>query len=133
MAADLAQAEAEVSFNYLGQERVPPGGVIHALPTSARTLRSQRQSRPHLLEIFAGAYDDRLEVHWLYSDAVHRRATIERLAGAHVSALQTMVAQAARADGDAYTPSDFPSARLSDGDLETLLGKLAGRRGGPGQ
>jgi len=42
---------------------------------------------------------------WMYSEAVHRRSTIEDLAQRFVEALRSIIGQSPEAGG--FTPSDF--------------------------
>ena len=83
-AAELAAAPAaEVAFNYLGQfDRAVSEGAFFALRGRSRPepRSSGRSPRRHLLEVAARCRRGRLEVGFGYSEGVHRRETVERLA-----------------------------------------------------
>jgi non-ribosomal peptide synthase protein (TIGR01720 family) len=66
-----------------------------------------------------------LQLNWTYSENVHRRATIEKLAQEFIKALQTLVAHCQSPEAGGYTPSDFPEADLSQVELDDLLAKLS--------
>ena len=65
--------------------------------------------------------DGVLQVRWSYSEAVHRRETIERLANDYMAALLAIIRHCQSPEAGGYTPSDFPLAGLSQEDLEKLL------------
>jgi amino acid adenylation domain-containing protein/non-ribosomal peptide synthase protein (TIGR01720 family)/FkbM family methyltransferase len=125
-----ALPQAEVGFNYLGQ-------VDHALPASSPfgltmeavgPSRSLRGARGHLLYITGVVVAGRLQLEWIYSANLYRRATIEALAQDFLQALRSLIAHCQSA-AVPYTPSDFAAFGWSQGDLEAItteLGKLAG-------
>ena len=65
--------------------------------------------------------DGVLQVHWSYSEAVHRRETIERLANDYLTSLLATVRHCQSPEAGGYTPSDFPLAGVSQADLEQIL------------
>jgi amino acid adenylation domain-containing protein len=64
---------------------------------------------------------------WSYSSEVHEQETIAGLASAYVESLREIIAHCASAEAGGYTPSDFPLAQLTSGELEAVLGEQ--RRG----
>jgi amino acid adenylation domain-containing protein/non-ribosomal peptide synthase protein (TIGR01720 family) len=118
--------QPEVSFNYLGQ-------FDQVLPKSASFKIVQGDSGPvcnpqakgyHLLEITGMIMHDCLQVEWMYGAQVHRQATIEKLAQNFLAALRALIEHCQNAEAAGYTPSDFPGAKLSQKDLDKLLGKI---------
>jgi amino acid adenylation domain-containing protein/non-ribosomal peptide synthase protein (TIGR01720 family) len=91
--AALATAnQADVSFNYLGQL---DASLIHSrcfgvAGESIGPTQSPRALRTHRLEINAWVLADSLQVQWVYSENLHRRATIETLAERFLAALRTL-------------------------------------------
>src|SRR6185369_781601 len=74
--------QAQISFNYLGRSGPSLSNdslFVHA-PESTGPSRSPRAKRHHLLEINGAIVDGCLQVVWSYSENVHRRSTVERLA-----------------------------------------------------
>ena len=68
-----------------------------------------------------------LQVQWSYSEAVHRRETIENLAQNYLAALVTIIRHCQSPEAGGYTPSDFPLARVSQSDLDkALIGTKSG-------
>ncbi|GAA3438904.1 amino acid adenylation domain-containing protein [Kutzneria kofuensis] len=64
--------------------------------------------------------DGRLELGWTYSPEVHHPRTVENLAEAMLAGLREIVAHCAEHGG--RTPSDFPLARLSQSEVDTIVG-----------
>src|SRR5262249_7311695 len=71
---------AEVSFNSLAQfDQVLRGGEFRPATESAGAVQDPREKRDHLLAISGMVIDGELRMKWNYSEAVHRRQTIERV------------------------------------------------------
>ncbi|ONI88804.1 hypothetical protein ALI22I_17670 [Saccharothrix sp. ALI-22-I] len=118
----------ELSFNYLGvfdtvtgagplyRERLPLIGADH----------HPDQTRPYLLDVVGLVADGRLEFIWVYSAGIHRESTVRRLADRLVAVLGELVRHCLRDGVGGATPSDFPLARLTQSQLDTVLGDAAG-------
>ncbi|HLM57759.1 MAG TPA: amino acid adenylation domain-containing protein, partial [Pyrinomonadaceae bacterium] len=122
--AALASAPpAQVSFNYLGRvDRAPESASGWTLAGGGvGTTRGRRSRRTHLLEVNAGVYDGELRLDWSYSRDLHDRATVERLAADHLETLRAIVAHCLSPEAGGHTPSDFPLAKLEQGQLDELL------------
>ncbi|EWM19535.1 linear gramicidin synthetase LgrC [Kutzneria sp. 744] len=105
--------DPEISFNYLGQ--FTDDGSIGGSADPG-------QRRPHLLDVVALVQHDKLELTWYFSDQVHSEATVRTLADSMVQALTGIVRHCARPGVGGRTPSDFPLARLSQSDVDGLVG-----------
>ncbi len=115
----------EVSFNYAGAAWEGAGASAPAsVRESTGPPRSPRNRRPHLLAIEAELAGGRLRVHWLYSENLHRRSTIETLAQGFLEALRELVAECRSDRGRGLIPQDFPKAKVNQKDLDTLLARL---------
>jgi amino acid adenylation domain-containing protein/non-ribosomal peptide synthase protein (TIGR01720 family) len=126
-----APPAAEVSFNYLGQlDQALPEGALFALAAEpVGPMQSPRAERGHLLDVVAWVAGGRLHVEWQYGGELYDAATVEGWAAAHLAWLRRLLARCGelRASGEcSYSPSDFPLARLSQADLDRLLGRRAG-------
>ncbi len=127
----------EVVFNYLGQlDRGLAGSSLFA-PAAERggPPRAASQRRTHLLEINGGVSGGRLRLTWTYPPERLARATVEGWGARFRAALAALIAHcrapAEAAPGPtAFTPTDFPQARVSQKDLDTLMKKI-GRRPSP--
>ncbi len=128
-----ALPEPDVSFNYLGQldGLLPTDSPWRVLP-SIGPESSARDRRRYVLSLEGRVLEGRLRFSWIYSGNLHRRGTIARLAGYFEEELRALIAHCRTGDPAPYTPSDFPKARMSKKDLETLVATLKpGNRGGP--
>ena len=120
-----ALPQAELSFNYQGQfDADPDAPWVPAPELSAGPNRAGEGRRAHLLEVDASVTAGCLRVAWTFSTTLHRRATIERVAESFRAALQALVTHCVGAGIRSFTPSDFPAARLSQDQLDTLLSRL---------
>ena len=125
LARELREApRAEISFNYLGQlDQVGDAGaggspLFRLVGEPTGSPRSPRSHLTHLLEVSGHVAGGRLVLTLGYSERVHRRSTIERLAEALSDALRELIAGARGGSGAAVIPSDFPLAEL---DADSLL------------
>jgi non-ribosomal peptide synthase protein (TIGR01720 family) len=121
-----ALPQAQISFNYLGQldQMLTDSSLLkHAAESSGPPL-SGRQERSHLLDLTGMIAGGRLQITWTYSENVHRRETVERLAQKYMSALQSLINHCKSEKAGGYTPSDFPKAGLSQNELDRLLANV---------
>jgi len=116
----------EVSFNYLGQfdQVLSKSSLFKIVQGETGPACHPKVKRHHLLEITGMVLQDRLRVEWMYSEHIHRQTTIENLAKNFMEALQSLIAHCQAAETIGYTPSDFPSAKLNQKDLDKLLNKI---------
>jgi len=114
--------DPEVAFNYLGQfdQVLSTDGRWKWSGMSGGANRHPRGKQPYLVSINARTIDGILQVQWSYSESVHRRATIERLANDYLAALLAIIRHCQSPGAGAYTPSDFPLAGISQADLERI-------------
>ncbi|HEX8131372.1 MAG TPA: amino acid adenylation domain-containing protein, partial [Pyrinomonadaceae bacterium] len=125
VAAQLRSLPApEVSFNYLGQlDGMLDDSSLFAFTTEAggAVTRDAEAGRGVLLEINACVANNRLHVDWTYSEELHTRASVEKLAQEFVSSLHAIILDCLSTEACSYTPSDFPLARLDRQKLDELL------------
>jgi amino acid adenylation domain-containing protein/non-ribosomal peptide synthase protein (TIGR01720 family) len=125
-----AQPRAEVIFNYLGQFNNNPSDdeqATHALylgpaPEDSGPPRSPLQKRRYLFEVSAMVAGEQLHIIWKYSESIHRRSTIERLAGGFVEALRLLIEQSTEAAR--FVSTDFPEIELNQEKVEKALAEL---------
>ena len=121
-----ALPEAQISFNYLGQfhQAFSAEPLMGSAPESSGLVQSKEGYRRYLLEINGLILrDGRLQVEWNYSENIHQRATIERLATEFIQKLQTLIIHCQSPEAMGYTPSDFPLASLESATLDRIIGK----------
>ena len=114
--------EAELSFNYLGQtdQVLNQKAYFRMANESTGAVVSPKAKRKYLIDINAEIEGGRLNVYWSYSENVHRRETIERLAEDYIQALRRITIHCQSPEAGGYTPSDFPLARLNQEELGQL-------------
>jgi len=121
---DLPQSE--VIFNYLGQldQVLPESSAFELAPESKGPHQSPRGKRRYLLEINGSIKGGQLQLDWTYSENVHRRSTIERLAQEFVKRLRAIIAHCQSPEAGGYTPSDFPDVELTQEKLDKALAEI---------
>lgn len=112
----------EVSFLYLGRfdPVVPESGWLAPTFEATGPLADPDGLRTHVLDVSGAVAGGQLQLAWHYSENLHARPTIERLAAGLVEALHELAKPAASLPR-AYTPGDFPAARLDQRSLKALL------------
>ncbi|CAC5344906.1 MULTISPECIES: non-ribosomal peptide synthetase [Planktothrix] len=122
--------KAQVSFNYLGQfdQVLSASGVLGEVK-EWKTERSLVGNRSHLLEISGLIRSQKLEMQFVYSEKVHQRETIERLANGFMSVLKSLIIHCQSSKDKGYTPSDFSAAQVSQEQLDKFLSKINQKKG----
>ncbi|MFN6569390.1 amino acid adenylation domain-containing protein, partial [Dendronalium sp. ChiSLP03b] len=120
------QPQPEVLFNYLGQldRTFSKSSLFKLIPKFSGLASSPQNQRSVLLEINGFAINGQLQFDLTYSEKIHQRSSIERLAQEFVKALQAIATHCQSPEVKGYTPSDFPEANLNQKDLDQFLAKL---------
>jgi amino acid adenylation domain-containing protein/non-ribosomal peptide synthase protein (TIGR01720 family) len=125
------QAPPDVGFNYLGVFDLPAAGAGALIRGFAGEPYAPdcapERTRTHALDLAALILDGRLELRWTFSEALHRRATIEALARDHLTALRELLADCLSEAPRIYSTHDFSASTLDQGALNDLLRRLAPR------
>ena len=117
--------QPEIAFNYLGQfDYGGAGSAFLTVEGSTGPVHSPRARRSHLLSVNGLVADGRLRLHWGYSEAAHRRSTIERLAQNFIETLRLLIRHCTSPDAGGYTPSDFVGTGLDQQELDSLIAEL---------
>ncbi|MEP7122426.1 MAG: non-ribosomal peptide synthase/polyketide synthase [Byssovorax sp.] len=125
ISAELAALpQAEVSFNYLGQldQALPESSPFRWARESSGPTHSPRARRRYLLDFNGSVSKGVLTVRFLYSDAVHERESVERLAARYLDDLRGLIAHCLSPDAGGYTPSDFQQEELTQDVIDMLAG-----------
>lgn len=87
-----AARQAEICFTYLGQfdQALNSASLFALARESPGPFRSERGLRSYLLDIVGSVVGGQLLVDWIYSENLHRRATIELLAHEFIENLITL-------------------------------------------
>ena len=120
--------QAEVRFNYLGQvDRVLLDSSMFSFTSqSSGPAQSAKARRSYLINIIGVVSGGELRLDWTFSENIHREETIARVAQSFVAELRNLIAEPRTRDKAAYSPSDFPSAQVSQEELNKVLAKLRG-------
>lgn len=124
---DLAHSSSsQILFNYLGQtDQLVANMPLFSSDYHLSAGRHPNGLRSHIWEIYALVRQQKLELHWVYSKALHRRETIEKLAKIYLEKLQSLIDHCLSAETTRVTASDFPLAKLNKKKLNKLS-KLLG-------
>jgi non-ribosomal peptide synthase protein (TIGR01720 family) len=122
-----ALPQPEVSFNYVGRSNTSftEGALFAAAGGSAGASHSPKARRRYLLEVSGGINQGQLRMAWLYSEQLHQRKTIERLAEGFVSALKSIIDHCRSPEAGKHTPSDFLVADMEQRELDDLIAELS--------
>lgn len=84
----------DILFNYLGQfdHVLSEAAPFQLAQESFGRTHNEQGVRERLLDVICGITDGQLQIGWRYSQHLHRRATIERLADDFVAALRLLAA-----------------------------------------
>ena len=117
-----AMPQPRISFNYLGQTDAILRGAKLFRPASHDTgpQSSPRQQRRHELAVDVLVRDGKLQFNWTYSENRHLPETIDRLGREVIESLRAIIRHCAGPDAGAFTPADFPLAKLDHTALQKL-------------
>ncbi|OWY66459.1 hypothetical protein B7486_36670 [cyanobacterium TDX16] len=102
-------SQAEIQFNYLGQsDQVFQSSLFVPAYESCGSGRSPWGSRAYLLDINGIVAEGQLQLDWTYSEAIHRRATIENLANSFMAVLRQLIAYCRSLKAVGYKPVNLP-------------------------
>ena len=118
-----ALPQADVIFNHMGQfdHVIDESSPFVPAKESGGKTHSMRRTRDHLIEINSGVSDGQLKVFWSFSEHVHEHRTIESMAQGFIDELKSIITHCLAPDTGAYTPSDFPHAKLDVDKLNSIL------------
>ncbi|MFY9555516.1 MAG: condensation domain-containing protein, partial [Blastocatellia bacterium] len=127
VAANLRRRpQAEVSFNYLGQfdQIISASQTFKPAEESVGPTRAPGARRNYLIDVTGSVVRHRLQMRLTYSENLHARSTIERLAEGFGQSLRTLINHCRSAEQGGFTPSDFPLLHLDQDALDKALEEL---------
>lgn len=118
--------QAEISFNYLGQFDQTISGNQFFKPAAEPVgpTRALHARRKYLIEVTGGVTRHRLQMRLTYSEGVHARSTIERLAEDLAQSLRSLINHCRSTETDGFTPSDFPLLHLDQEALDKAFEEI---------
>ena len=122
-----ALPQPQLRFNYLGQlDNVLPANSLFSLSKeSTGAERDGKQRRAYLLDVSGAVSGGRLQLNIIYSENVHRRATIEELSRNLMQELRALISHCQSLETGDLSPSDFPLAKLSQQQLDKIMSKAS--------
>jgi non-ribosomal peptide synthase protein (TIGR01720 family) len=120
-----AMPAPEVVFRYHGGEAGAAASSLFA-PAGAS---DPGERRGHLLEIDAEVVDGRLRMTWTAAESL-APATAQGLADRTLAGLRALIEHGRSEGAGGFTPSDFPEARFSQKDFNSLMNQLGKRKPG---
>jgi len=111
--------QAQVSFNYLGQldQMCSPASWFSLSGVPLAAVRGKLGTRGYFLEVDAYIKDEQLQILWGYNSLLHRRETIQQLAGNFVARLRAMIQHCAKRE---FTPADFSLIKLTQQQIDRI-------------
>ncbi|WP_210015437.1 non-ribosomal peptide synthetase [Pseudomonas palmensis] len=115
-----------ITFNYLGQfdasfaDEQGEGGFFTPARESAGDSQSSEAPLGNWLSINGQVYGGELTLSWSFSHRMFAESSIQTLAQAYTAELQALIAHCIAHDTAGVTPSDFPLARLTQAQLDSL-------------
>ncbi|RZK13105.1 MAG: hypothetical protein EOO46_00570 [Flavobacterium sp.] len=113
-----------VIFNFLGNRKPFDSDVLDKGEFVSKGVRSVESERYHLLEINAYVEEGQLNLHFSYSEQVHKQETVQNLVELYKITLHQVIEHCSMLESSEYSPSDFPEAELNQDDLDNLLNQL---------
>lgn len=120
--AMAALPTADITFNYLGQfdQSFGSEALFHPLDESAGLAHDPDAPLPNALSVDSQVYGGELVLRWTFSRERRDANTIRELAEAYVAELYSLIAHCLKDDAGGLTPSDFPLAKLTQPQLDSL-------------
>ena len=89
-----ALPQAEMSFNYLGRfdHMTGKAAMFSGASENSGALRNQHTKRRYKIEINGNVIGGALHVDWAFSEKIHRRSTIEKVAESFIEDLRKLIA-----------------------------------------
>ncbi len=121
-AALAALPTPRITFNYLGQFDRQFDEAALFVPSSEGHGAAQDPSAPlaNWLTVEGQVYGGELAMSWGFSSEMFDRRTIEQLAGQYADELAALIEHCCSLETPQATPSDFPLARLTQAQLDSL-------------
>ncbi|MGH2414559.1 MAG: condensation domain-containing protein, partial [Microcystaceae cyanobacterium] len=124
IAASLPQIPKGIIFNYLGQfdENFPATAPFTPSLSNSGVAQHPENQRYFQLEIVGLILNGKLQIRFVYSQALHRESTIRQLADNFSRCLTTLLTES-QTRGESRTPADFPLASVNREQLAVVSSK----------
>ena len=117
-----ALPEAPITFNYLGQfdQSFASDALFRPLDEPTGIAHDPQAPLPNELSIDSQVYGGELVLRWTFSAERYQPQAIEALAQDYLAELESLIAHCLSSDAGGLTPSDFPLAKLTQAQLDSL-------------
>ncbi|MFZ1006516.1 MAG: condensation domain-containing protein, partial [Candidatus Sulfotelmatobacter sp.] len=114
--------QAQIKFSYLGNldQQSRTNDAIKPLTVPVAHSRDPRTGRSYFFEVSTFIRDGKLEMNWIYSNALHKSATANKLADEFIESVRELIALSTSTETERFSPSDFPLAGLDEKGLLEL-------------
>jgi non-ribosomal peptide synthase protein (TIGR01720 family) len=121
-----ALTQAQICFNYLGHydQALEKSASFEFAEEPRGSDRSPHSQRIHLIDVNGGIFGGRLQMEWTYSQSVHRRSTIERVAEDFLEALRSILAQAGTVTSQGHKEATAAEFGWSQEDMEEIASAI---------
>lgn len=116
----------EIIFNYLGQldNILTESSIFAPAHEEYGPVYNPYGIRSHVLEVNARVVGGQLHASFIYSENLHKKSTIEKVAQDFREALISLLAYGSPNEVTGYTPSDFSKIQLSQREIDKLMAKI---------
>ncbi len=113
---------AAITFNYLGQldQTLGQDALFQPLDAPLGAIHDPEAPLPNELSVDSQVSGGELVLRWTFSRERHDRQAIATLAEAYLDELQRLIEHCLTDEAGGLTPSDFPLAKLTQGQLDSL-------------
>ncbi|NUT79699.1 non-ribosomal peptide synthetase [Pseudomonas brassicacearum] len=113
---------AAITFNYLGQldQTLGHDALFQPLDAPLGAIHDPEAPLPNELSVDSQVSGGELVLRWTFSAQRHDRQAIASLAEAYLDELQHLIEHCLTDEAGGLTPSDFPLAKLTQGQLDSL-------------
>ncbi|MCE0460111.1 non-ribosomal peptide synthetase [Pseudomonas uvaldensis] len=120
--AMAALPQASITFNYLGQldQTLGHDALFQPLDAPLGAIHDPDSPLPNELSVDSQVSGGELVLRWTFSGERHDRQAIAALADAYLDQLHALIAHCLTDEAGGLTPSDFPLAKLTQEQLDSL-------------
>ncbi|WP_353230570.1 non-ribosomal peptide synthetase [Pseudomonas qingdaonensis] len=120
--AMAALPQARITFNYLGQfdQQFGSAALYQPVDEPAGLAHDLDAPLPNWLSVDGQVYGGQLQLRWTFSRERFDTQTIEELARAYLGELASLIVHCLDDANGSFTPSDFPLARLTQAQIDSL-------------
>lgn len=119
--------QPEIIFNYFGQISSPSSelGSFELAEEISGFDRSPENLRSHILEINGSVNQGQLHLGWVYSENLHQRETIAKIADQFIEHLIALIHHYQSGATVSFSSEDFQEFHWEEEDIQDIIGELS--------